>query len=95
MNIWKKTLAATAAGVLCLGGAGVPGVLNATDVAQILTYVARSAVGMDTTLTDDQLAAADIDDSGEIDSKDAAYFLTYIAQDGAGMEPSWETILGK
>ncbi len=71
------------------------GVLNATDVAQILTYVARSAVGMDTTLTDDQLTAADIDDSGEVDSKDAAYLLTYIAQDGAGMESSWETILGK
>ena len=69
--------------------------LNATDVAQILTYIARLAVGMDTTLTDDQLAAADIDGNGEISSKDAAYLLTFIAQDGAGMEPSWDTILGK
>lgn len=69
--------------------------LNATDVAQILTYAARLAVGMDTTLTDDQLAAADIDGNGEISSKDAAYLLTFIAQDGAGMEPSWDTILGK
>ena len=69
--------------------------LNATDVAQILTYIARLAVGMDTTLTDEQLAAADIDGNGEISSKDAAYLLTFIAQDGAGMAPSWDTILGK
>lgn len=69
------------------------GVLNATDAAQILSYVARASLDLDTNFTDKQILAADIDDNGTVNSQDVAYLLTYIAQEGAGYPVNWDSIL--
>lgn len=69
------------------------GILNATDAAQILSYVARASLDLDTNFTDKQIQAADIDDNGTINSQDAAYLLAYTAQEGAGYPVNWDSIL--
>ena len=46
-------------------------------------------------LTDDQIAAADIDGDGSVDSTDVYYILYYVALQGAGKNPTWDFILGR
>ncbi|MFR4476021.1 MAG: dockerin type I domain-containing protein [Ruminococcus callidus] len=44
-------------------------------------------------LTDEQVAAADIDGDGKVDSTDIYYMLYYVALQGAGKNPSWQDVI--
>ena len=60
-----------------------------------MLYVAYCGAGMSGNLTDDQIAAADIDGDGSVDSTDVYYILYYVALQGAGKNPTWDFILGR
>ena len=49
--------------------------------------------GVGGTLTDGQLAAADIDGDGTVNSTDVYYLMYYIALNGAGIHSTWEDVL--
>ncbi|MFQ9436112.1 MAG: dockerin type I domain-containing protein [Ruminococcus callidus] len=57
--------------------------------------MAYCGAGMSGNLTDDQIAAADIDGDGSVDSTDVYYILYYVALQGAGKNPTWDFILGR
>ena len=60
-----------------------------------LFHVANIAVGNDSGLEIQQIAAADIDCNGAVDSTDIYYLLYYVALHGAGLDKSWSEVLAK
>ena len=69
--------------------------LDTNDVFEAMLYVAYCGAGMSSSLTDDQIAAADIDGDGSVDSTDVYYILYYVALQGAGKNPTWDFVLGR
>ena len=69
--------------------------LDTNDVFEAMLYVACCGAGMSSSLTDDQIAAADIDGDGSVDSTDVYYILYYVALQGAGKNPTWDFVLGR
>ena len=71
---------AYAAEALLLGDANGDNVLDVRDAAAILKEYAHASTGAEgSTLTPEQLTAADIDTNGIVDSIDAAIVLRYSA----------------
>ena len=67
-----------------LGDVSGDNVINAGDAAITLSAAAAYGVtGSYGNMTDAQIAAADIDDSGNVNASDAAYILQYAAMRGA------------
>ena len=60
-----------------------------------MLYIANVAVGNDGGLTDEQIAAADVDGNGTVDSTDSFYIMYYVALHGAGIHQTWEEVLAK
>ena len=71
------------------------GKVDSTDIFYTMYYVANVAVGNPGGLTQEQIAAADVDGSGKVDSTDVFYMMYYVALHGVGKDVSWEEVLAK
>ena len=78
-----------------LGDVDNSGSIDSTDIYYALFHVANIAVGNDSGLEIQQIAAADIDCNGAVDSTDIYYLLYYVALHGAGLDKSWSEVLAK
>ena len=74
----------TADTMIPLGDINTDGSVDASDAADILTVAAVMGSGVESDLTEAQLAAADINADDMIDAIDAAFVLQYAAHIGAG-----------
>lgn len=83
------------AGVITFGDVTADGRLDAGDSAIILQAAASLGAGSSSSLTDEELAAADIDRDGEVTATDAALLLGYAAAAGAGYDGGLEAYLAE
>ena len=70
--------------MVSFGDLNIDGSVDASDAADILTVAAVMGSGVESDLTEAQLAAADINADDMIDVIDAALVLQYAAHIGAG-----------
>ncbi len=77
---------------LC-GDIDTDGAVTPVDAHLALVAYASEQVGLDTGLTEDQMAIADVDGNGVVNAIDAHYMLVYYATEQVDENVSWETIL--
>lgn len=76
-----------------LGDPNADGTVNAIDASFVLTYYAKTSVGIDVECTEEQAFRSDIDRNGALNAIDASFILTYYAQSAVGAKPQWEQML--
>lgn len=78
-----------------LGDVVQDGVIDAVDASMILSAYAKTSVGSETGLTDEQENNADVDRNGAVDAIDASLVLNYYARHAIEENPTWAEILNK
>lgn len=76
-----------------IGDANGDGIIDIHDVTFILSIYALNAAGINTSLTQSEKDAADIDADSEITLSDATLILTYYAMSSAGLNPVWSDLI--
>lgn len=75
---------------LMLGDVTADGIISPSDATYVLNAYTRISSGLDSDLTDAQIAAADVDGDGRVTGSDATKILNYATCLSAGMTPEWK-----
>lgn len=77
------------------GDVNLDGVVDSNDAQLVLQVYARTLLGEEHGLTEQQFDNADLDDSGAVNSLDAVFILRYYAAQMLNPGVTWEEILTK